>query len=54
MAHALRAGVTGLDYLAYATREPNDIVYYPETGAVALRGVGVVGRLAPLAGEEGG
>jgi uncharacterized cupin superfamily protein len=54
VAHALRAGVTGLDYLAYATREPNDIVYYPETGAVALRGVGVVGRLTPLAGEEGG
>jgi uncharacterized cupin superfamily protein len=28
-------------HLAYGTREPNDIAYYPETGEVLLRGVGV-------------
>jgi hypothetical protein len=30
-----------LSSLAYGTREPNDIAYYPETGEVWLRGVDV-------------
>jgi uncharacterized cupin superfamily protein len=28
-------------HLAYGTREPNDIAYYPDRGEVWLRGVGV-------------
>jgi uncharacterized cupin superfamily protein len=44
----LRAGATPLVYLAYGTREPNDIAYYPRSGNVYLRGVGVVGRLQPV------
>jgi uncharacterized cupin superfamily protein len=41
IAHSFVAGDSGMKYLAYGTREPNDITYYPETGQVRLRGVGV-------------
>jgi uncharacterized cupin superfamily protein len=39
--HSFRAGEAGLTYLAYGSREANDIVYYPRTREVKLRGVGV-------------
>jgi uncharacterized cupin superfamily protein len=45
IAHALTAGDKGLTYLVYGTREPNDIVYYPESKTVYWRGVGVRGRI---------
>jgi uncharacterized cupin superfamily protein len=48
IAHALRAGAKGLTYLAYGTREPNDIAYYPRSKKVFLRGVGVIGRIEAL------
>jgi uncharacterized cupin superfamily protein len=48
IAHALRAGDPGLTYLAYGTREPNDIAYYPRSGKISFRGVGVIGRLERL------
>lgn len=41
IAHTLHAGDGGLTYLVYGTREPGDIVHYPETGQVWLRGLGV-------------
>ena len=41
VAHALRTGTGGLTYLAYGTREPNDIGYYPRSREVFLRGIGV-------------
>ncbi len=41
LAHAFRAGPEGVVYLAYGTREPNDMTYYPESRTVALRGLGV-------------
>jgi uncharacterized cupin superfamily protein len=41
----LRAGAQGMRVLAYGTRDPNDITYYPRSGKVMLRGVGVIGRL---------
>ncbi|MSO96389.1 MAG: cupin domain-containing protein [Thermoleophilia bacterium] len=44
-AHALRAGADGLTLLAFGTRDPNDIVYYPRSGKIFFRGVGVIGRL---------
>ena len=47
VAHSFVAGEQGMTYLAYGTREPNDITYYPETGQVRLRGVGVVLAAAP-------
>jgi len=53
VAHAFRAGETELVFLAYGTREPNDIVYYPRSGKVSLRGVGVMGRIDPLGYWDG-
>jgi uncharacterized cupin superfamily protein len=53
VAHSFRAGTTDLVYLAYGTREPNDIVYYPRSGKVSLRGVGVMGRIEPLGYWDG-
>jgi uncharacterized cupin superfamily protein len=51
--HAFRAGDADLVYLAYGTREPNDIAYYPRSGKVNLRGVGVMGRIEPLGYWDG-
>ncbi len=48
VAHAFRAGERGLTLLMYGTRDPNDITFYPRSGKVMLRGVGVIGRLDRL------
>ncbi|MFN2467435.1 MAG: cupin domain-containing protein [Gaiellaceae bacterium] len=48
VAHAFRAGDAGLTYLAYGTREPNDICFYPRSNKIAWRGVGVIGRVEQL------
>jgi uncharacterized cupin superfamily protein len=44
VAHALRAGPQGMTYLAYGTREPADMCFYPQTGRVSLRGLGIALR----------
>jgi uncharacterized cupin superfamily protein len=44
VAHALRPGEDGLTYLAYGTREPNDMCFYPLSGRVSLRGLGIALR----------
>ncbi|HEY1457423.1 MAG TPA: cupin domain-containing protein [Solirubrobacteraceae bacterium] len=41
VAHALRAGEDGLTYLAYGTRDPSDMCFYPLSGKVSLRGLGI-------------
>jgi uncharacterized cupin superfamily protein len=48
VAHALRAGDGGLTYLAYGTRKPNDICWYPTSQKVYWRGIGVIARVEPL------
>lgn len=48
VSHAFRAGEAGLTYLAYGTREPGDVCYYPRSNKLAFRGVGVIGRLERL------
>jgi uncharacterized cupin superfamily protein len=48
VAHAFRAGERGLVCLAYGTREPNDICYYPRSNKIYFRGVGVIGRIEKL------
>jgi uncharacterized cupin superfamily protein len=50
---SLRAGSDGLRVLAYGTREPNDITFYPRSGKISFRGVGVIGRIEPLAYWDG-
>ena len=52
-AHAIRAGAAGLTVLAYGARDPNDITYYPRSGKVSLRGVGVIGRIEQLDYRDG-
>ncbi|MGL6280443.1 MAG: hypothetical protein ACRC50_12925 [Gaiella sp.] len=49
----LRAGEAGLRVLAYGTREPNDICFYPRSGKISFRGVGVIGRIEPLGYWDG-
>jgi len=44
VAHALRPGPDGLRYLAYGTREPHDMCFYPQSGRVSLRGLGIALR----------
>jgi uncharacterized cupin superfamily protein len=46
--HSLVAGPEGITYLAYGTREPNDIVHYQRSNKVYFRGVGLMTRLEHL------
>jgi uncharacterized cupin superfamily protein len=48
VAHAFRAGPEGLTMLAYGTRDPNDIAYYPRSNKINFRGVGLITRLERL------
>jgi uncharacterized cupin superfamily protein len=48
VAHSFRAGSGGMTYLAYGTREPGDVCYYPRSNKIAFRGVGVIARLERL------
>jgi uncharacterized cupin superfamily protein len=53
VAHAFRAGENGLTFLAYGTREPNDIAYYPRSNKIYWRGVGLIGRVEHLDYDDG-
>jgi uncharacterized cupin superfamily protein len=48
VAHAFRAGPNGMTMLAYGTRKPNDIAYYPRSRKIYWRGVGLIGRVESL------
>jgi uncharacterized cupin superfamily protein len=48
VAHAFRAGGDRLTLLAWGTREPNDICWYPRSRKMFWRGVGVIGRIEEL------
>jgi uncharacterized cupin superfamily protein len=52
-AHSILAGPDGITYLAYGTRDPNDICYYPRSKTIAFRGVGLLTRLEPLPYGDG-
>jgi uncharacterized cupin superfamily protein len=43
--HSFHAGASGLTYLAYGTRVPNDIAYYSRSRKVNFRGIGLITRL---------
>jgi uncharacterized cupin superfamily protein len=53
VAHTFRAGENGLMLLAWGTREPNDICWYPRSNKIFWRGVGVIGRIETLDYWEG-
>ena len=44
VAHALRPGAEGITYLAFGTRDPGDMCFYPHLGRVSLRGLGIALR----------
>jgi uncharacterized cupin superfamily protein len=48
VAHSFRAGNEGMTYLAYGTREVNDIAYYPHSNKVNFRGIKLIGRIERL------
>ena len=48
ISHCFRAGDQGLTYLAYGTKEPNDICYYPRSNKLFFRGLGLIARVEPL------
>lgn len=48
VAHLFRAGDKGLTYLAYGTRDPGDICYYPRSNKISFRGVKLIARLERL------
>jgi uncharacterized cupin superfamily protein len=53
IAHSFHAGDSGLTFLAYGTREPNDIAYYPRSNKIFFRGVGLIARLEDLDYSDG-
>ena len=48
IAHCLRSGDAALTYLAYGTKDPNDVCYYPRSNKIFWRGLGLIARLEPL------
>ena len=38
----------GLSVLAFGTRDPRDVTYYPRSRKVSFRGIGLIGRLDVL------
>jgi uncharacterized cupin superfamily protein len=48
VAHAFRAGESGMTVIAWGTRDPNDICWYPRSQKMFWRGVGVIGRIEQL------
>jgi len=53
VAHAFRAGDGGMTLLAYGTRDPNDIAYYPRSNKIYWRGVGLIGRIEHVDYDDG-
>jgi len=45
IAHAFLAHAPGLTLLAYGDRRSDEMTYYPRSGKVRFRGLGVTGRL---------
>ncbi len=53
VSHAFRAGDSGMTLVAWGTRDPNDICWYPRSKKIFWRGVGVIGRIEQLDYWEG-
>ena len=45
VAHTFRAGTGALTILAYGSHEPGDLLYFPRSQKIAVRGVGIVARV---------
>lgn len=50
---SLEGGASRMRVLAYSNRRANDICFYPRSGKIAFRGVGVIGRLEQVGYWDG-
>jgi len=48
VAHAFEAGGSGMTLLAYGTREPSDMCWYPDSSKILFGGLGVIARVEAL------
>jgi uncharacterized cupin superfamily protein len=48
VAHTFRAGDGGLTLLAYGTRQPGDLCWYPDSQKILFEGLDVIARVTPL------
>jgi uncharacterized cupin superfamily protein len=39
--------------LVYGTRKPSDLAFYPRSNKISFRGLGVIGRVEPVAYMDG-
>jgi uncharacterized cupin superfamily protein len=53
VSHSFLAGDDGVTMLIYGTRRPNDMCFYPRSNKISWRGLGVMGRIEPLAYDDG-
>lgn len=53
VSHHFIAGEAGCTMLVYGTRKPNDMAFYPRSNKISWRGLGVIGRVEPLAYRDG-
>jgi len=53
IAHGIRAGAPGPTYLAYGTRNANDVCYYARSSKIYFRGLGLIARLEDLDYDDG-
>jgi uncharacterized cupin superfamily protein len=53
IAHGFRAGEHGMTFLAYGTRNPNDVCFYPRSSKIYFRGLGLIARLEDLDYDDG-
>ena len=53
VAHTLRAGDSDMTFLAYGTRNANDVCYYPRSNKIYFRGLGLIARLEDLDFDDG-
>jgi uncharacterized cupin superfamily protein len=53
ISHYFRAGPAGMTFLAYGTRRPNDVCYYPRSDKIYWRGLGLIARLESLDYDDG-
>lgn len=53
ISHWFRGDNAGLTFLAYGTRRPNDVCFYPRSNKIFWRGVGLIARLEPLDYDDG-
>ena len=53
ISHHFRARDGGMTFLAYGTREPNDVCYYPRSNKIYWRGLGLIARLEHVSYSDG-